>query len=159
MHDNTPHFASVTAAVREQARARQQVEELSRAIFQLKRQSPLPVDFEERRLQLNSQLRQMESWINVIDAWIEDRRRERSDHNTNTKLAAIEANLLQSEIALRRDQERTRRHNVDREQKMEMLVGLVRRVTPVLARCMDPEATEIVDEIRQKAPWLLREAS
>jgi vacuolar-type H+-ATPase subunit I/STV1 len=160
MHDeHTPPFASLTAATRERVAARLRVEELSREIFRLKRLDPRPTDFEERRLDLNAQLRSAESQINVVDAWIEDHRRERADRHTSTKMAAIEANVLQSEMALRRDRERSSRHNAAREEKIDLLVGLVRRVTPVLARCQDPEATEIIDEIRQRAPWLFQEAS
>ncbi len=155
--DNT--FVSLAHAARVRAEAKQRVEELSASIFHLKREVPPPEDFDERRRELNASLRATENEIAIVEAWIEDHRREGAERMADTKTAAIEANLRQSELAVERDRERTRRHNVEREEKMRLLVGLVRKATPVLARSADPEATHVIDEIRRKAPWLIPEAS
>lgn len=154
-----PNFASLSQAAAARARAALRVETLSAAIYQLKRQFPKPLDFESRRRQLNGDLRIAQQEVAVIDAWIEDYRAKNKDRVIATKRAAIQANLKQSEIALARDAEKTQRHNEEREEKMRMLVGIIRMATPVLARSADPEASTIIDEVRSKAPWLLREAS
>lgn len=156
---NEPNFASLSQAAAARARAALRVEEISALIFQLKRQDPKPRDFETRRRTLNGDLRRVQNEISVIDAWIEDHRTRTQNSAISTKRAAIEANLRQSENARARDAEKTLRHNEEREEKMRLLVGLLRAATPVLARSEDPEASNVIDEVRTKAPWLLREAS
>lgn len=154
-----PNFASLSQATAARARAVLRVEELSAAIFSLKRQQPRARDFESRRRTLNGEMRIAQHEVAVIDAWIEERRAQSTESIISTKRAAIEANLRQSENARARDVEKTLRHNEEREEKMRLLVGIIRKATPVLARSGDPEASSLIDEVRSKAPWLLREAS